>query len=139
MKIYQVIFVLTLFFVGSSINAQDSSKVVNMGQRFLVNVGGISEGVISKETLIRAGELRVPKHAEGYYVLASFRLTHVRMMDGTLVEFNPTTDGRLTEEMINEIKQAKNGDKLYFEFIKVKSVEGEELRQVEPIGLKIQD
>lgn len=86
-------------------------------------VAGLTSGTINRKIILDAGELSLAGTAAGLYQIASFHLTRVRKnLDP--IELTNASNGSLSDEMRQLIITAVSGDKLYFEYIKLKSGDG---------------
>ena len=90
----------------------------------VAKIAGKNEGTISKEVLI-VNSL-IPTMGDFvfdlYPIITSYRMSLYRRNVG-LIEIDGT-DNRLTPRMQEELRKAKTGDKVYFEYIRVKMPDG---------------
>jgi gliding motility-associated protein GldM len=99
----------------------------------IATIADLKGGRISKEILIAQGAI-IPKMEDFvfdlYPTITSFRMSLYTTSQG-LQEFDGTSN-RLTEKMVAELKKARVGDKVYFDFIRAKMPDGP--RSLQPIN-----
>lgn len=104
----------------SIVNAQKSSEKLPMG----AIVNNLQIGDITKEELLFAGQISLIESYKDDFSILSFRLTIISA-DKKPVQLTNSENGNFTDEMISAIKTSSSDDKIYFEFIKCKSREGD--------------
>ncbi|HEX5002015.1 MAG TPA: GldM family protein [Bacteroidia bacterium] len=85
-------------------------------------VGNKHSGNIDKNELIEAGKLTLNEQYNTTYAIRSFRITLVRFQQQP-VELSNESGGEFTPEMIELIKSAESGNKIYFEYIKCSNLD----------------
>ena len=89
----------------------------------IVVMAGKSTGTMGVNEILGSGGLSLVSPYDTLFVITSFVLTRVRQGE-TPVELKNGADGRLTPEMKKLIASTRNGDKLYFEYIKCRARDG---------------
>ena len=118
------IFVFIIFFlVTQCLNVfchsiSDDQK--NLPFEYKVIISDKIEGSITKEEIIKAKTLLLDKDAPSIYYIKSFKMTLV-CKGSDILEFENSNSGELSPPMVESIKNAKAGCKLYFEFIRIEN------------------
>lgn len=82
-----------------------------------VNIAGVTQGTINKETMLKSKGLALDEKASALYHITSFRMTLV--VEGKKPkDFKSNKSGELTKSMMEAISAAPKGSKVYFEYIK---------------------
>jgi hypothetical protein len=103
--------------LANDVAAQDNEggKVNFIGKATLL---GKNRGEISRKDLLDSKGILPEKHLlDSGYKVVSFRLTIVKYDGDPMEVMENKESGLFTDEMINEIKGAKDGSRLYFEFV----------------------
>lgn len=102
----------------SIVNAQSPGKETKSD--FLdasVQISGIKSGEIEKDNLLNSSGLSFENSLDSLYRITFYKMTLV--IEGKdLQEFQNSNTGELSSTMINAIKNAPGGSKLFFEYIR---------------------
>lgn len=117
--------VLLLLF-SNMLLAQEISKV-RPGNNHAINseivINNKSGGPITQSELLESSGLKLTPAADSLFQISSFRLTIIKQGEDPIEESNKS-NGELTDAMKSIIKNTKKGDKIYFEYIKCKGIDG---------------
>jgi hypothetical protein len=83
-----------------------------------VNIAGTGSGEIEKDILLNSKGLTLNGKSPSASKITSFRMTLVEMDGSAPKEFFNEVNGEMTPAMIDAIKNAPAGSKLFFEYIK---------------------
>ncbi len=118
MKIFILLFTTSLLSFTNS-NAQTAPGFpdrMSLSER--VNISGIASGEIEKELLLNSKGLSLSGKSSATSHVTSFRMTLVGKEGEASREFFNEVDGELLPTMLDAIKNAPAGSKLFFEYIK---------------------
>ena len=82
-----------------------------------VNIAGVGSGEIEKQVILNSKGLSLNDKSSLTNHITSFRMTLV-IKGAELKEFFNEVDGELTPQMVDAVKNAPVGSKVFFEYIK---------------------
>jgi hypothetical protein len=119
-----LMFLLLLF--SNLLSAQEISKLRPGNDRAIkseIMINNKSGGPITQSELLESSGLKLTSAADSLFQISSFRLTRIKQGEDPVEESNKS-NGELTDAMKSIIKNTKKGDKIYFEYIKCKGIDG---------------
>ncbi len=120
---FKILFFSTLICSPKAWAQSDVLFSKNPCQTDLVTLNSRSSGALTADELLGTTQLLVKPPCDTLFTIKSFRFTLVRT-GGKPAEVQNNYDGTITGEMYELIKTAVAGDKIYFEYLKLRDYKG---------------